>query len=258
MMFFEAWWWRRKAGCQRWCHTQSSSEASSAEVANAKSLHASGYRKSILDVVTSECASAVLEAAEKKRQSLGLKTIGRGPSAADRSEKQSQSVAKAREASADAIQEIVNNAEATLGSDCEFNADDFENAHDQFRINTEDNHRADKKNQTKKKGKQIKKKSDSHVTKKQRKLFHDKVEGVDMDSLHCDSSMTSFNFKVLDTMGYLEEICLKKESSVCSSAWCRRECHHLMWIFHKFICLNSIKSSRLCTSRNLLINSGKK
>jgi len=33
-------------------------------------------------------------------------------------------------------------------------------------------------------------------------------------------------------MGYLEEICLKKESSICSSAWCRKECHHLMWIFH--------------------------
>ena len=104
MMSFKAWWWRRKARWQRWCRTQSSSEASSAEVANAKSLHASGYRKSILDVVTSECASTVLEAAEKKRQSLGLKTVGRGPSAADRSEKQSQSVAKAREVSADAIQ----------------------------------------------------------------------------------------------------------------------------------------------------------
>jgi len=100
------------------------------------------------------------------------------------------------------------------------------------RINTKDPHRTDKKTQTKKKGKQIKKKSDSHVTKKEKKLFYDKVEGIDMDLLHCDSFMTSFNFKVLDTMGYLEEICLKKESSVCSSAWCRRECHHLVWIFH--------------------------
>lgn len=50
--------------------------------------HASGYRKSLLDVVTAECASAVLEAAEKKRQSLGLKTVGPGPSAVDRSEKE--------------------------------------------------------------------------------------------------------------------------------------------------------------------------
>ena len=33
-------------------------------------------------------------------------------------------------------------------------------------------------------------------------------------------------------MGYLEEVYLRQESSVCSSAWCRRECHHLMWIFN--------------------------
>ena len=40
MKSFKAWWWRRKARWQKWCRTQSSSEASSAEVANAKSLHA--------------------------------------------------------------------------------------------------------------------------------------------------------------------------------------------------------------------------
>ena len=55
-----------------------------------------------------------------------------------------------------------------------------------------------------------------------------------MDLLHCDSSMTEFTFKVLDTMGYLEEICIRKESAICSSVWCKKECHlhHLMWIFH--------------------------
>ena len=53
-----------------------------------------------------------------------------------------------------------------------------------------------------------------------------------MDLLQCDSSTISFNFKVLDTMRYLEEISLKKESSICSSAWCRKESHHLKWIFH--------------------------
>ena len=68
------------------------------------------------------------------------------------------------------------------------------------------------------------------MTKTQKKIFHDKVEGVPVDLLHCDSSMISF--RVLDTVGYLEEICLKKESSICSSAWCRKECHYLMWIFH--------------------------
>lgn len=87
-----------------------------------------------------------------------------------------------------------------------------------------------KKNQTKQKSKQVKKRSD--VTKKQKKFFHDKVRGVNMDLLHCDSSMDSFTFKVLDTLGYLEKICLKQESSICSSAWCRREGRHLKWIFH--------------------------
>lgn len=53
-----------------------------------------------------------------------------------------------------------------------------------------------------------------------------------MDLLQCDPSMTSFTFKVLDTMEYLKEIALKQESSVGSSAWCRMECNHLMWIFH--------------------------
>ena len=40
--------------------------SSSAEVANAKHLHAFGYSKSLLDEVTAECTSAVLEAAEKR------------------------------------------------------------------------------------------------------------------------------------------------------------------------------------------------
>lgn len=139
---------------------------------------------------------------------------------------------RTREASPNAIQQIVERAEAMINGDYELEADDIENAQHQFKINTKDTHRADRKNQTKQKSKQVKKRNDEHVSKKQNKLFHDKVEGVHMDLLHCDSSMISFNFKVLDTMGYLEEICLKKESSVCSSAWCRKECHHLMWIFH--------------------------
>ncbi|KAL9977630.1 hypothetical protein ACROYT_G015058 [Oculina patagonica] len=61
----------KKTCWQRWCRTQSSGEASSAEVANAKSLHASGY--SLLDVVTSECASAVLEANKKERSDPAMR-----------------------------------------------------------------------------------------------------------------------------------------------------------------------------------------
>ena len=72
-----------------------------------------------------------LEASEKKRQSLGLKTVGRGPSAADRSEKQSVSMTRAREASANAIQQIVEEAETMIDSDFELEADDIENAQHQ-------------------------------------------------------------------------------------------------------------------------------
>ena len=63
---------------------------------------------------------------------------------------------------------------------------------------------------TKQKSEQFKKRNNEHVNKKQNKLFHDKVEGVHMDLLQCDSSTISFNFKVLDTMRYLEEISLKR------------------------------------------------
>lgn len=63
-----------------------------------------------------------------------------------------------------------------------------------------------KKNRRKQKGEQVKKRNDEHVTKKQKKLFYEKVERVHMDLLQCDSSMISFNFKELDTLGYLEEI----------------------------------------------------
>lgn len=52
---------------------------------------------------------------------------------------------KAREASADAIQQIVEEAETMIDGDFELEADDIENAQNQFKINTKDTHRADKK-----------------------------------------------------------------------------------------------------------------
>ena len=45
MKNFKSWWWRRRSRWQQWCRSYSSSSASSAEVANAKSISASGYRK---------------------------------------------------------------------------------------------------------------------------------------------------------------------------------------------------------------------
>ena len=106
MKCYKTWWWRRQARWQRWCRSQSSSDASSAEVANAKSVRATGYRKRLLDVVTSECAGAVREAAEKKRQSLELKTVGRGPTVESRKKSCVMKTTKAREASADAVQAL--------------------------------------------------------------------------------------------------------------------------------------------------------
>lgn len=40
-------------------------------------------------------------------------------------------------------------------------------------------------------------------------MFSKKVEGVHMDLLTCESSMRQFTFKILDTMGYVEEVALK-------------------------------------------------
>ena len=51
MKGYKSWWWRRQARWQRWCRGESASNPSSAEVANAKSLRTTGYRKRLLDVV---------------------------------------------------------------------------------------------------------------------------------------------------------------------------------------------------------------
>ena len=157
MKCYKTWWWRRQARWQQWCRSQSSSDASSAEVANAKSVRATGYRKRLLDVVASECAGAVLEAAEKKRQSLGLKTVGRGPTVESRKKSCVMKTAKAREASAHAVQAVtLEPAELeSRESDQEFETvENIQQAHDRFKINTRDSHRADKKKKEKRQKKQ--------------------------------------------------------------------------------------------------------
>ena len=149
---YKSWWWRRQARWQRWCRSQSASNASTAEVANAKSLRPTGYRKRLLDVVTSECAGAVLEAAEKKRQSLGLKTVGRGPTVESRTKTCGMKTSRAREASADAVQALILDAAEleSRESDHEFETmENIQQAHDRFQINTRDSHRADKKKKEK-------------------------------------------------------------------------------------------------------------
>ena len=113
MMNFKNWWWRRRARWQKWCRNYSSSSASSAEVSNAKSISASGYRKRLLDVVTTECAAAVLEAAEVKRQTLGQRTAGKGPSAADRTEKEDDQLFLDLDACATAVHHVAERADMT-------------------------------------------------------------------------------------------------------------------------------------------------
>lgn len=49
-----------------------------------------------------------------------------------------------------------------------------------------------------------------NANKLQKNLFSKKVEGVHMDLLTCESSVRQFTFKVLDTMGYIKEVTLKK------------------------------------------------
>ena len=103
--------------------------------------------------MTSECAGAVLEAAEKKRQSLGLKTVGCGPMVESRNKDAEMKLARTREASADAVQAVAREADELdcMESDHEFDPNDnIQQVHDRFQINTRDSHRADKKKKERK------------------------------------------------------------------------------------------------------------
>ena len=53
-----------------------------------------------------------------------------------------------------------------------------------------------------------------------------------MDLLECNSTMNLFKFNILDTMGYQENVTLTKDSASCTSQACRKNCHHLVWVFH--------------------------
>ena len=194
------WWWRRRSRWQQWCRSYYSSSASSAEVANAKSISASGYRKRLIDVVTTKCSAAVLEAAEIKRQALGQKTK-EGPTAADREEKKQNELFADEDACASAVQYIAVHADSLSGES--HLVTNVEMAHQDYRVN-----------------------------KKNLRYFAKKVDGVAMDLLECNSTMNLFKFKILDTMGYQENVTLTKDSASCTSQACRKNCHHLVWVFH--------------------------
>lgn len=139
MLNFKKCWWRRRARGQTWCRTSFTSNASLAEVANTKSVTSGGYRKRLLDVITTECSSAVSEGAEVKRQDSGQKTVGSGPSSADRVARQAVDLDADIERSAAGIQNLAQSSDITQL------LSDFDMAQDDYNINVKDTHRADKK-----------------------------------------------------------------------------------------------------------------
>ena len=138
---FKSWWWRRRSCWQQWCRSYSSSSVSPAEVANAKSISASGYQKRLIDVVITECSAAVLKAAEIKHQALGQKTVGEGPTAADCEEKKQNELFADEDACASAVQYIAVHADSLSGEP--HLVTDVEMAHQDYRVNTKDTHRSD-------------------------------------------------------------------------------------------------------------------
>lgn len=179
--------------------------------------------------MTTDCSSAILEAAEIQRQQIGLKTVGRGPSVVDRAEQQQENLLRDQQASTDAIQYIADNAESILAQSDSLQS--IGTAQLDFKVNTRDSHRSDKRKKASNISKAANKKTDS-VNKKQLKFFEKTVEGVSMDILEYKSDMALFQFRILDTMGYLQNVMLSKESTTCSSPGCRKTCHHLVWLFH--------------------------
>ena len=141
MKNFKSWWWRRRSRWQQWCRSYSSSSVSPAEVANAKSISASGYQKRLIDVVITECSAAVLEAAEIKHQALGQKTVGEGPTAADCEEKKQNELFADEDACASTVQYIAVHADSLSGEP--HLVTDIEMTHQDYRVNTKDTHRSD-------------------------------------------------------------------------------------------------------------------
>ena len=227
MMNFKKWWWRRRVRWQQWCKSYSTSSASSAEVSNAKAISASGYRKRLLDVVTAECSASILEAAEVKRQENGLKTVGEGPTAFDRNEGQQATLEKNTAACSDAVHYISENADQL--TDHFDSLTNFEKPQSDYRVNTRDSHRADKRKAKKtSKGKVVTR----EVTDAQFRYFEKYVTNITLDLLEYKSSMSKFEFKVLDTMGCLETVILTSDSVCCSSLACRQKCQHMIWLFY--------------------------
>ena len=160
-------------------------------------------------------------------QAPGQKTVGEGPTAADCEEKKQNELFADEDACASAVQYIAVHADS-LSGEPHF-VTDVEMAHQDYRVNTKDTHRSDR---NKSKPKTKKTNNTEAVNKKNLRYFAKKVDGVAMDLLECNSTMNLFKFKILDTMGYQENVTLTKDSASCTSQACRKNCHHLVWVFH--------------------------
>lgn len=44
--------------------------------------------------------------------------------------------------------------------------------------------------------------------------------------------MSNFSFKMLDTMGYVQNVIISQDSAGCGSTACHKSCHHAVWILH--------------------------
>ena len=103
-------------------------------------------------MVTTECEAAILEAAEVKRQTLGQRTAGKGPSAADRTEKEDDQLFLDLDACATAVHHVAERADMTEMEELP----PVGTAHAAFRINTRDTHRCDRNRKARKTKKQLK------------------------------------------------------------------------------------------------------
>ena len=70
------------------------------------------------------------------------------------------------------------------------------------------------------------------VSKSNLRYFSKKVDSVQMDILDCASSMSNFSFKMLDTMGYVQNVIISQDSVGCGCPACRKSYHHAVWILH--------------------------
>ena len=129
-----------------------------------------------------------------------------------------------------------------------------ETAHAAFRINTRDTHRCDRNRKARKTKKTTE--TAQSVSNSNLRYFFKKVDNVQMDILDCASSMSNFSFKMLDTMGYVQNVIISQDSVSCGCPACRKSCHHAVWILHNVFRFS--RNEQLIFKENCRRGNGKK